>query len=59
MLQKGKTVIAIEVKTEKKFCETSGLDLFVKKFNPSRVLLMGAQGMALEKFLRSSILDLF
>lgn len=59
VLKYGDRITAIEVKSGSKTVSLSGLDLFVEEFRPSRVLLVGDQGMPLEKFLRSPITDFF
>jgi uncharacterized protein len=50
VLQKGKQLIAIEVKSGNESLAHSGMDRFVKQFNPGKVLLVGGDGMPLEDF---------
>jgi len=51
VLQKGSKLIAIEVKSGKIKESLSGLTTFHKKFNPSRIILVGEQGTGIEEFL--------
>jgi predicted AAA+ superfamily ATPase len=51
VLTAGDSVTAIEVKTSHGLIRRTGIDLFVSKFNPDRILLVGDQGIPLEKFL--------
>ncbi len=51
VLQMGDKLIALEVKSGHESLRHSGMDVFVQHFNPSRVLLVGSQGIPLEKFL--------
>ena len=55
ILQQGDLITAIEVKSGADNFRRSGIDLFIKKFNPQRVLLIGEQGLALEYFLTTPI----
>jgi predicted AAA+ superfamily ATPase len=55
VLQRGKTIVAIEVKSGSESFQNSGMDLFVEKFKPSRVLLIGPQGVPIEDFLKSPL----
>lgn len=55
ILQKGKNVTAIEVKSHLKKEILSGMTAFNKAFNPQKKLLVGAQGIPLEEFLSSPI----
>ncbi len=50
VLQQGTALTAIEVKSGKESMNRTGIDIFVNKFNPSRVLLIGDQGIPVEKF---------
>jgi uncharacterized protein len=59
VLQQGKNVIAIEVKTGYEPLRKSGIDSFVRQFNPARVILVGPQGIPFEKFLQMPTEDLF
>ncbi|MBJ7450327.1 MAG: ATP-binding protein [Parachlamydiales bacterium] len=51
VLKLGDKIIAIEVKSTNTSIQHSGIDVFVMKFKPMRVLLVGSQGIALETFL--------
>jgi len=51
VLHRGKTVVAIEVKSGRRRESLSGMEAFAKRFKPRRVLLVGGQGIPLEEFL--------
>jgi predicted AAA+ superfamily ATPase len=51
VLHRGKTVVAIEVKSGRRRESLSGMEAFAKRFKPKRVLLVGGQGIPLEEFL--------
>ena len=51
----GENITAIEVKSTAENFRRSGIDVFVQKFKPQRVLLVGGQGIAIEKFLNTPI----
>jgi len=51
VLQQGKTVIAIEVKTGGRREARPGLAAFALQYKPKRQLLVGGQGIPLEEFL--------
>ena len=51
VLQQGKTVVAIEVKSGGRRESLPGLAAFAEKFKPKRQLLVGGQGIPLEEFL--------
>ena len=51
VLQQGKTVVAIEVKSGGRRETLPGMDAFVRLFKPKRQLLVGGQGIALEEFI--------
>lgn len=55
ILQSGKKIIAIEVKSGKIKETLSGMDAFRKKFKPHRILLIGEQGIKPEQFLTTPI----
>ena len=57
VLKHGSSVTAIEVKSGSENFNRSGIDLFVKEFKPSRILLVGDQGIPVANFLKSSITD--
>lgn len=50
VLQSGKTVVAIEVKSGALKAGLPGMDAFEKDFRPKRKLLVGEDGIPLEKF---------
>ncbi len=51
VLSRGNSITAIEVKSGKESINNSGIDLFVSKFKPERILLIGNQGISIEQFL--------
>jgi len=51
VLQKGKTVAAIEVKSGRRPEALPGMEAFARIFKPKRQLLVGGQGIKLEEFL--------
>ncbi|KAF3361869.1 Uncharacterized protein PHSC3_001636 [Chlamydiales bacterium STE3] len=59
VLQLGDKLIAIEVKSSQDSIQHSGIDAFVKQFNPNRILLVGDQGIPLKTFLLTSPISLF
>jgi len=50
VLKQGSSLTAIEVKSGSESMKRTGIDLFVSKFQPERILLIGDQGLPLEKF---------
>ena len=52
ILSRGDAVVAIEVKSGRKKASLPGLEAFSKEFPTKRKLLVGAQGIPLEAFLR-------
>lgn len=59
VLKRGDKMIAVEVKSGQEDLKRTGIDLFVEKFHPQKVLLIGEKGIPLEQFLRFSITDIF
>lgn len=59
VLQLGEKLIAIEVKTGQESIRHSGIDSFVKQFNPKRILLVGDQGVPIKAFLSTAPMSLF
>lgn len=59
VLQLGEKLIAIEVKSNQESIQHSGIDSFVKQFNPDRILLVGDQGIPLKTFLSTAPSSLF
>jgi hypothetical protein len=57
VLRSGKTVVAIEVKSGSRKEGLPGMDAFEKAFKPKRKLLVGADGIPLEKFLLTPAVD--
>src|SRR3990167_1348483 len=55
ILQSGKKLIAIEVKSGKTKETLSGIEVFRKKFKPYRLLLVGGQGIQIEQFLTTTV----
>jgi len=51
VIKSGKWITAIEVKSGRRRETLSGMEAFVREFNPNRRLLIGADGIGLEKFL--------
>jgi predicted AAA+ superfamily ATPase len=51
VLQKGKTVVGIEVKSGGRRESLPGMEAFARQFKPKRQLLVGGQGIPLEEFL--------
>lgn len=59
VLKSGEKLIALEVKSGSDSLTQSSVDSFVKYFSPQRVLLVGDQGISLEKFLSNHPKELF
>ncbi len=57
VLQDSEKITVIEVKSQHTALNRSGIDLFSHQFKPSRVLIVGAGGIPLEKFLQTPITD--
>lgn len=55
VLKEGDAITALEVKSGSENFRSTGIDLFIKKFKPSRVILIGERGMPLEDFLTTPI----
>jgi uncharacterized protein len=58
ILQKGKKVIALEVKSGK-VRSTTGMEEFTKKYKTAKVILVGGEGLSAEEFLMISPAMLF
>lgn len=58
VLKKGSNLTAIEVKSSHDTFRKSGIDLFVQQFKPSRVLLIGHQGISVKQFLQTPVHEL-
>jgi len=55
VLESGKTVVAVEVKSGKKEYTLKGMEAFCKAFDVKRQLLVGGQGITLDEFLASPV----
>lgn len=55
VLESGKTVVAIEVKSGKKGYTREGMEEFCKVFDVKRQLLVGGQGILVDEFLASPV----
>ncbi len=51
VLQRGQTVVALEVKSGARREALPGMEAFARQFTPRRQLLVGGQGIPLEEFL--------
>jgi len=58
VLRKGNNILGLEVKSNV-LSKTSGMYLFSKKFNPSKVLLVGDSGIPVQDFLKMNPVQLF
>lgn len=59
VLSKGNRAVAIEVKSGRKKDSLPGIELFAKEFPVSKKLLVGAQGIPLQEFLKTPPQDWF
>jgi uncharacterized protein len=59
VLRLGNRVVALEVKSGLESAHHSGMDAFKKQFPPERILLVGKNGLPLEKFLSMPPAQLF
>lgn len=55
VIQKGKSITALEVKSGRKRESLSGLQAFSETFKPKRVLLVGEGGIPLQRFLEADL----
>ena len=55
VVRSGRTVTAIEVKSERTGRNPAGMAAFAEAFHPTRSLLVGGDGIALEEFLSKSV----
>jgi uncharacterized protein len=55
VLKAGRSLVAIEVKSGQRRDARPGMDAFVKAFRPTRSLLVGTGGVAVEDFLSSPV----
>ena len=51
VVRRGKTAVAIEVKSGARRASLPGMEAFAKAYKPKRQLLIGGQGIPLEEFL--------
>jgi len=58
VLTRGKDITAIEVKSGRKRTSLPGMDVFCREFPAARKLLVGAQGLSLDAFLRMDSLPI-
>jgi predicted AAA+ superfamily ATPase len=57
VLKRDKKLCAIEVKSGGNFFRRTGMDDFIEQFQPSKVILVGEQGIPLKEFLTTPITD--
>ena len=50
VLHRGKTAVALEVKSGRRRESLDGMEAFAQQFKPKRKLLVGGQGIPLEEF---------
>jgi len=55
VIRRGKTVVALEVKSGRRPAARRGLEAFSLAFKPTRKLLVGADGIPLEEFLSTPL----
>jgi len=55
VLQSGERIVSVEVKSGRARSDYSGMDAFVKIFQPFRKFLVGGQGITLEEYLATPI----
>lgn len=59
ILVRGEEIIAVEVKSSLKRTSLPGMEMFSRHYKIKKPLLVGAQGIPLEKFFSISLADLF
>ncbi len=57
ILRRGKSITAIEIKSSRVRDNFSGMDSFNKTFNPKNKIIVGRQGIPLEKFMLAPVSD--
>lgn len=57
ILRRGKSITAVEIKSGRVRDSFSGMDSFNKIFNPKNKIIVGQQGIPLEKFMLSPVSD--
>ena len=55
VIRRGKTVVALEVKSGRRPAARRGLEAFSRAFKPTRKLLVGADGIPLDEFLSTPL----
>jgi predicted AAA+ superfamily ATPase len=55
IVQKGQKILAIEVKSGRKSRSFGGMNAFLNKYPDAKPLLVGAEGIDLDRFLSGSI----
>ena len=58
VLKSGSSLTAIEVKSRPETFRRSGMDSFVSSFKPSRIFIVGENGLSLEEFFHTPITEL-
>lgn len=58
ILKRGNSVTAIEVKSVADSFRRSGMDLFIKRYAPSRVLVIGDKGLSIAEFFNKPLTTL-
>lgn len=56
VIRYGDKITAIEVKSGRD-PDRSGMDLFISRFKPSRLLMVGAEGIPFEEFFKTPVMD--
>jgi len=59
VLVRGEEILAVEVKSSHKKTSLPGIEMFSRKYKIKKPLLVGAQGIPIEKFLSISPVELF
>ena len=59
VLEHGRKLVALEVKSGRRREKTVGLEEFAKRFSPRRSLLVGEGGIPIAEFLSAHAMDWF
>ncbi|MFH1798283.1 MAG: ATP-binding protein [Candidatus Omnitrophota bacterium] len=59
VIEKGKKLIAIEVKSNKKHTNFPGLEFFAKEYKTTKIITVGSSGVDVKEFLETPILAWF
>lgn len=51
IIQKGKNLVVIDVNHSKKGKNVQGIDVFIQKYHPTKILIIGEGGISVEEFL--------